>query len=69
MSAAAEPRITAAPARSRLTRSDAALICGGAALTVLFAAALTRRPVEGLALLVVLAAVALILLNLSLIHI
>ena len=38
-------------------------LAAGAALTVLFAAPLTRRPLEGLALLVVLASTALVLLN------
>jgi len=63
MSASAGPPTAPAPARRRLTRADAGLITAGAGLTVLFAAALTRRPLEGLALLVVLAVVALILLN------
>ncbi len=63
MSASAGPRTAAAPDGRRFTRTDAALLAGGAALTVGSAAALTRRPREGLALLVVLAVVALILLN------
>src|SRR5665647_703467 len=63
MSASAAPPTAPAPARPRLTRTDAGLIAAGAGLTVLFAAALTRRPLEGLALLVVLAVVALVLLN------
>src|SRR5665647_1057386 len=63
MSASAGPPTAPAPARRRLTRADAELIAAGAGLTVLFAAALTRQPLEGLALLVVLAVVALILLN------
>src|SRR5450756_2489777 len=63
MSASAGPPTAPAPARRRPTRADAGLIAAGAGLTVLFAAALTRQPLEGLALLVVLAVVALILLN------
>ena len=63
MSASAGPRTAAAPAKPRLTRADAALIAAAAALTVLLAAALTRRPLEGLALLITLALLALILLN------
>src|SRR5450759_1084251 len=63
MSASAGPRRAAAPARRRITRADAGLIAAGAGLTVLFAAALTRRPLEALALLVVFAMVALVLLN------
>src|SRR5450759_5046221 len=63
MSASAGPRRAAAPARRRFTLADAGLIAAGAGLTVLFAAALTRRPLEGLALLVVFALVALVLLN------
>jgi len=63
MSAGAEPRTAAAPGKQRFTRTDAALLVGGASLTVLFAAVLTRRPLEGLALLIVLAVVALIVLN------
>ena len=63
MSASAGPRRAAAPARRRFTRADAGLIAAGAGLTVLFAAALTRRPLEALALLVVFAMVALVLLN------
>jgi len=63
MSAAAGPRSAAAPIRRRFTRTDAALVAAGAALTVLFAAGLTRRPLEGLALLFVLAVTALMLLS------
>ena len=63
MSAGTAPQTAAAPAKPRFTRSDAALVAAGAGLTVLCAAALTRRPLQGLALLAVLAVVALILLN------
>jgi teichuronic acid biosynthesis protein TuaE len=54
MTTSAGPPPAPSPAKPRLTRADAALIAAGA---------LTRRPIEGLALLVVLAVIALILLN------
>ena len=63
MSASAGPPPATAPARRRFSGADAALVAAGAALTVLFAAALTRRLREGLALLFVLALVALIALS------
>ena len=62
MSAGAGPPTAAAPTRRRFTRADVGLIAAGAGLTVLFAVALTRRPLQGLVLLVVLAVVALVLL-------
>jgi len=58
----AAPKTDATPAR-RFTAGDAALLAGGAALTVFFAVALTRRPREGLALLVALVTVAVVVAN------
>jgi teichuronic acid biosynthesis protein TuaE len=63
MSAGAHPRTAAAPAGRRFAGADIALIAAGAGLTVLFATVLTRRPLEGLVALVVLAVAALILLD------
>jgi len=53
------PRAAATPAARHLSGADVALLAGGAALTVLVTVTLTRRPLEGMALLAVLAAAAL----------
>ena len=63
MSARPESPPVSVPARRRFTGADAALLAGGAGLTALFAAALTRKPLEGIALLLVVALAALVLLN------
>jgi teichuronic acid biosynthesis protein TuaE len=54
---------TAAPApRARFTRTDAAVVAAGVALTALLAAAAARKPLPALGLLVVLAVIAFVLL-------
>jgi teichuronic acid biosynthesis protein TuaE len=62
MSASAGPPAAAVSSKPRFTRTDAALVLAGAGLTVVLAAAVTRRPVQGVALLVVVALVAFVLL-------
>ena len=62
MSASAGPPAAAVSSKPRFTRTDAALVLAGAGLTVVLAVAVTRRPVQGVALLVVVALVAFVLL-------
>src|SRR5450759_5170457 len=62
MRASAGPHAGDVSSQPRFTRTDAALVLAGAGLTVVLAAAVTRRPVQGVALLVVVALVAFVLL-------
>ncbi len=57
------PRTLTTPAAHHFSAADAALLAGGGALTIVVAAALTRRPLEGMALLAVLGVAALVVLN------
>ena len=62
MSASAGPPAAATSSKPRFTRTDAALVLAGAGLTAVVATAITRRPVQGVALLLVVALVAFVLL-------
>jgi teichuronic acid biosynthesis protein TuaE len=62
MSASAGPPAAAVTPRRRFSLTDAALLAAGAGLTVVLAAVLTRKPLQGLALLFLIAVVAFVLL-------
>jgi len=62
MTISAGPPTAAVSSKPRLSRTDAVLVLAGAGLTVVLAAAITRRPAQGAALLALIALVAFVLL-------